>query len=81
MSSKEIESNPEETETTEILQDNEKTTQEKPNNLERKTSAFAETVIEVREKKGLMRAAIPTMPRWFAWICLFFNVFVPGLGK
>ncbi|XP_037100405.1 protein stum homolog isoform X1 [Syngnathus acus] len=37
-------------------------------------------VVEVREKKGPLRAAIPTMPFPLAVICLFLNTFVPGLG-
>ncbi|XP_056151102.1 protein stum homolog [Lampris incognitus] len=37
-------------------------------------------VIEVREKKGPLRAAIPTMPFPLAVICLFLNTFIPGLG-
>ena len=47
----------------------------------RKQSVFTGRIVEVREKKGLMHAAIPVVPVWFAWICLFFNVFVPGFGK
>lgn len=38
-------------------------------------------VVEVREKKGPLRAAIPTMPFPLAVICLFLNTFIPGLGK
>lgn len=38
-------------------------------------------VVEVREKKGRLRAAIPTMPFPLAVICLFLNTFIPGLGK
>lgn len=38
-------------------------------------------VVEVREKKGPLRAAIPTMPFPVAVICLFLNTFIPGLGK
>ena len=38
-------------------------------------------VVEVREKKGSLRAAIPTMPFPLAVICLFLNTFIPGLGK
>ncbi|XP_032440909.1 protein stum homolog [Xiphophorus hellerii] len=37
-------------------------------------------VVEVREKKGTLRAAIPTMPFPVAVICLFLNTFIPGLG-
>lgn len=62
------------------LEINEGKTLEPPEKKKRKSSALADTVVEVREKKGLLQAAIPTVPRWFAWICLFFNVFVPGLG-
>lgn len=36
-------------------------------------------VVEVREKKGPLRAAIPTMPFPLAVICLFLNTFIPGL--
>ncbi|XP_025755039.1 uncharacterized protein LOC106097905 isoform X1 [Oreochromis niloticus] len=38
-------------------------------------------VVEVREKKGPLRAAIPTMPFPLAVICLFLNTFIPGLGR
>ena len=38
-------------------------------------------VVEVREKKGTLRAAIPTMPFPLAVICLFLNTFIPGLGE
>lgn len=38
-------------------------------------------VVQVREKKGPLRAAIPCMPFPVAVICLFLNTFVPGLGK
>lgn len=38
-------------------------------------------VVEVREKKGPLRAAIPTMPFPVAVICLFLNTFIPGLGE
>lgn len=38
-------------------------------------------VVEVREKKGTLRAAIPTMPFPVAVICLFLNTFIPGLGE
>ncbi|XP_054617671.1 protein stum homolog isoform X1 [Dunckerocampus dactyliophorus] len=37
-------------------------------------------VVQVREKKGPLRAAIPTMPFPLAVICLFLNTFIPGLG-
>eukprot|EP00062_Callorhinchus_milii_P021124 gi/632977520/ref/XP_007905392.1/ PREDICTED: uncharacterized membrane protein C1orf95 homolog [Callorhinchus milii] len=37
-------------------------------------------VIQVREKKGRLRAAIPYMPFPLAVLCLFLNTFVPGLG-
>ncbi|XP_077442719.1 protein stum homolog [Stigmatopora argus] len=37
-------------------------------------------VVQVREKKGPLRAAIPTMPFPMAVICLFLNTFIPGLG-
>lgn len=37
--------------------------------------------MQVREKKGPLRAAIPYMPFPVAVICLFLNTFVPGLGK
>ena len=49
--------------------------------LKRKQSVFAGRIIEVREKKGFLQAAIPTVPVWVAWICLFLNVFLPGFGK
>lgn len=38
-------------------------------------------VVEVREKKGPLRAAIPTMPFSLAVICLLLNTLIPGLGK
>ena len=38
-------------------------------------------VVQVREKKGPLRAAIPYMPFPVAVFCLFLNTFVPGLGK
>lgn len=38
-------------------------------------------VVEVREKKGPLRAAIPTMPFPLAVVCLFLNTFIPGLGE
>ncbi|XP_061610245.1 protein stum homolog [Phyllopteryx taeniolatus] len=37
-------------------------------------------VVAVREKKGTLRAAIPTMPFPLAVVCLFLNTFIPGLG-
>uniref|UniRef100_UPI00398E4D7A protein stum homolog n=1 Tax=Pristiophorus japonicus TaxID=55135 RepID=UPI00398E4D7A len=37
-------------------------------------------LIQVREKKGPLRAAIPYMPFPLAVFCLFLNTFVPGLG-
>ncbi|XP_062427703.1 protein stum homolog isoform X1 [Rhea pennata] len=37
-------------------------------------------MVQVREKKGPLRAAIPYMPFPVAVICLFLNTFVPGLG-
>ncbi|XP_047244575.1 protein stum homolog isoform X1 [Girardinichthys multiradiatus] len=43
-------------------------------------SAGGGVVVEVREKKGPLRAAIPTMPFPVAVICLFLNTFIPGLG-
>ncbi|TMS12051.1 protein stum homolog [Larimichthys crocea] len=54
-------------------------------NLGAKAMAGAPTagggvVVEVREKKGPLRAAIPTMPFPMAVICLFLNTFIPGLG-
>lgn len=44
-------------------------------------SAGGGVVVEVREKKGPLRAAIPTMPFPVAVICLFLNTFIPGLGE
>lgn len=38
------------------------------------------TKIEVREKKGLLRSAMPRVSTSVAWTVLFFNVFVPGSG-
>uniref|UniRef100_A0A3P8WTY0 Stum, mechanosensory transduction mediator homolog n=1 Tax=Cynoglossus semilaevis TaxID=244447 RepID=A0A3P8WTY0_CYNSE len=43
-------------------------------------SAGGGVVVEVREKKGPLRAAIPTMPFLLAVVCLFLNTFIPGLG-
>ncbi|OBS78606.1 hypothetical protein A6R68_19012 [Neotoma lepida] len=43
--------------------------------------ASSGVVVQVREKKGPLRAAIPYMPFPVAVICLFLNTFVPGLGK
>lgn len=45
------------------------------------STAGGGVVVEVREKKGPLRAAIPTMPFPLAVICLFLNTFIPGLGK
>uniref|UniRef100_A0A8C7RED6 Stum, mechanosensory transduction mediator homolog n=1 Tax=Oncorhynchus mykiss TaxID=8022 RepID=A0A8C7RED6_ONCMY len=44
------------------------------------TSSTSGVVVQVREKKGPLRAAIPYMPFPVAVICLFLNTFVPGLG-
>lgn len=44
-------------------------------------SAGGGVVVEVREKKGPLRAAIPTMPFLLAVVCLFLNTFIPGLGE
>ncbi|XP_023649115.2 protein stum homolog [Paramormyrops kingsleyae] len=44
------------------------------------SSSTSGVVVQVREKKGLLRAAIPCMPFPVAVICLFLNTFVPGLG-
>lgn len=49
--------------------------------IARAPAAGGGVVVEVREKKGLLRAAIPTMPFPLAVICLFLNTFIPGLGK
>ncbi|XP_026901919.1 protein stum homolog isoform X1 [Acinonyx jubatus] len=46
----------------------------------RAASASSGVVVQVREKKGPLRAAIPYMPFPVAVICLFLNTFVPGLG-
>ncbi|XP_058165358.1 protein stum homolog [Dasypus novemcinctus] len=46
----------------------------------RGASASSGVVVQVREKKGPLRAAIPCMPFPVAVICLFLNTFVPGLG-
>ncbi|XP_053239000.1 protein stum homolog isoform X2 [Podarcis muralis] len=43
-------------------------------------SSSGGVVVQVREKKGPLRAAIPYMPFPVAVICLFLNTFVPGLG-
>lgn len=48
---------------------------------ERGASSSSGVVVQVREKKGPLRAAIPYMPFPVAVICLFLNTFVPGLGK
>ncbi|XP_066884733.1 protein stum homolog isoform X2 [Kogia breviceps] len=47
---------------------------------DRGTSSSSGVVVQVREKKGPLRAAIPYMPFPVAVICLFLNTFVPGLG-
>ena len=47
----------------------------------RAASSSSGVVVQVREKKGPLRAAIPYMPFPVAVICLFLNTFVPGLGK
>lgn len=44
------------------------------------SSSTSGVVVQVREKKGALRAAIPYMPFPVAVICLFLNTFVPGLG-
>ncbi|KAI4563012.1 hypothetical protein MJT46_010621 [Ovis ammon polii x Ovis aries] len=46
---------------------------------ERGASSSSGVVVQVREKKGPLRAAIPYMPFPVAVICLFLNTFVPGL--
>lgn len=46
-----------------------------------RAAAASGVVVQVREKKGPLRAAIPYMPFPVAVICLFLNTFVPGLGK
>ncbi|XP_036309470.1 protein stum homolog isoform X2 [Pipistrellus kuhlii] len=43
-------------------------------------AAGSGVVVQVREKKGPLRAAIPCMPFPLAVLCLFLNTFVPGLG-
>lgn len=45
------------------------------------SSSTSGVVVQVREKKGVLRAAIPCMPFPVAVICLFLNTFVPGLGE
>lgn len=45
------------------------------------SSSASGVVVQVREKKGPLRAAIPYMPFPVAVICLFLNTFVPGLGE
>uniref|UniRef100_A0A8D1CHM7 Stum, mechanosensory transduction mediator homolog n=1 Tax=Sus scrofa TaxID=9823 RepID=A0A8D1CHM7_PIG len=47
---------------------------------DRGASSSSGVVVQVREKKGPLRAAIPYMPFPVAVICLFLNTFVPGLG-
>jgi len=42
---------------------------------------FANRIVEVRDKKGPLQAAIPYVPTAVAWFCLFLNVFLPGTGK
>lgn len=37
--------------------------------------------VEIRDKKGLLRSAIPDVSVPVAWTVLFLNVFVPGSGK
>uniref|UniRef100_H3AE98 Stum, mechanosensory transduction mediator homolog n=1 Tax=Latimeria chalumnae TaxID=7897 RepID=H3AE98_LATCH len=44
------------------------------------SSSTSGVVVQVREKKGPLRAAIPYMPFPVAVLCLFLNTFVPGLG-
>ncbi|XP_064450529.1 protein stum homolog isoform X4 [Mirounga angustirostris] len=46
----------------------------------RAASSSSGVVVQVREKKGPLRAAIPYMPFPVAVICLFLNTFVPGLA-
>ncbi|XP_028344188.1 protein stum homolog isoform X6 [Physeter macrocephalus] len=48
---------------------------------DRGTSSSSGVVVQVREKKGPLRAAIPYMPFPVAVICLFLNTFVPGLDR
>ncbi|XP_034283832.1 protein stum homolog isoform X2 [Pantherophis guttatus] len=43
------------------------------------SSSSGGVVVQVREKKGPLRAAIPYMPFPVAVLCLFLNTFVPGL--
>lgn len=38
-------------------------------------------IVEVREKRGVLRSAIPTMPFPLAVFCLVLNTFLPGMGK
>ncbi|XP_005404554.1 PREDICTED: protein stum homolog isoform X2 [Chinchilla lanigera] len=47
----------------------------------RGTASSSGVVVQVREKKGPLRAAIPYMPFPVAVICLFLNTFVPGLAS
>ena len=49
--------------------------------LEGKNEQRQKTKVEVREKKGLLRSAIPQVSVSVAWTVLFFNVFVPGSGE
>ncbi|XP_032876591.1 protein stum homolog [Amblyraja radiata] len=37
-------------------------------------------IVEVREKRGVLRSAIPTMPFPLAVFCLVLNTFLPGMG-
>ncbi|XP_048193402.1 protein stum homolog isoform X1 [Perognathus longimembris pacificus] len=46
----------------------------------RAAPASSGVVVQVREKKGPLRAAIPCLPFPLAVLCLFLNTFVPGLG-
>nr|CAB3266669.1 protein stum homolog [Phallusia mammillata] len=41
---------------------------------------FTGRILEVRDKKGRMQAAIPFVPSALAWIFLLFNLFLPGVG-
>ncbi|KAK1795765.1 hypothetical protein P4O66_008830 [Electrophorus voltai] len=49
-------------------------------NEKRVCSSTSGVVVQVREKKGRLRAAIPYMPFPVAVLCLFLNTFVPGLA-
>ncbi|PNF37408.1 hypothetical protein B7P43_G16015 [Cryptotermes secundus] len=58
--------------------------------MSKKQSRSSSTAVEVDtrpkldsslvESGSMMRGAIPVFPIPLAWICLFFNIFVPGLG-